>query len=129
MAPSPDWKATNCTIQILKAAADGNYGVLATVAYNIEHILGMIHAAELAHSPLIVQFFPWAITFSSVLLIRTAANAASRAKVPVAVHLDHAQDEEQGVEMVVRQTMEWMEICGSSGRAKGNFGVIKDGSI
>jgi fructose-bisphosphate aldolase class II len=94
MAPSPDWKGTNRTIQILKAAEEGRYGVLATVAYNIEHILGMIRAAELAHSPLIIQFFPWAITFSSGLLIRTAADAASRAKVPVAIHLDHAQDEE-----------------------------------
>ena len=94
MAPSPGWKETNRTIQILKAAEDGHYGVLATVAYNIEHILGMIRAAELAHSPLIIQFFPWAITFSSGLLIRTAADAASRAKVPVAIHLDHAQDEE-----------------------------------
>ena len=36
---------------------------------------------------------------------------------------------EQGVEMVVRQTMEWMEICGSTGRSKGNAGVIKNGLI
>ncbi|KAE9363808.1 fructose-bisphosphate aldolase [Stipitochalara longipes BDJ] len=94
MVPSLDWKSTNCTIQILKAAEEGRYGVLATVAYNIEHILGMVRAAELAHSPLIIQFFPWAITFSSGLLIRTAADAASRARAPVAIHLDHAQDEE-----------------------------------
>jgi fructose-bisphosphate aldolase class II len=36
---------------------------------------------------------------------------------------------EQGVEMVVRQTMEWMEICGSTGRAKGLAGVTKNGLI
>ncbi|KAH8771177.1 tagatose 1,6-diphosphate aldolase [Hyaloscypha sp. PMI_1271] len=94
MAPPPDWKTTNRTIQILQVAEEGRYGVLATVAYNIEHILGMVQAAERAHSPLIIQFFPWAITFSSGLLIRTAADAASRARVPVAIHLDHAQDEE-----------------------------------
>ncbi len=93
MAPPSDWKATNRTIQILKSAEEGQYGVLATVAYNIEHILGMIHAAELAQSPLIIQFFPWAIIFSSGLLIRTAADAASRANIPIAIHLDHAQDE------------------------------------
>jgi len=93
MALSPDWKAANKSIQILKAAEQGRYGVLATVAYNIEHILGMIQAAEAARSPLIIQFFPWAITFSDGLLIRAAADAASRAKVPVAIHLDHAQDE------------------------------------
>jgi fructose-bisphosphate aldolase class II len=93
MAPEPDWKVNNKTIQILKAAEEGRYGVLATVAYNIEHILGMVAAAEECHSPLIIQFFPWAISFSDGLLIRTAADAARRAKVPVAIHLDHAQDE------------------------------------
>lgn len=40
-----------------------------------------------------IQFFSWAISFSSGLLIRTAADAAKRSKVPVAIHLDHAQDE------------------------------------
>ncbi|KAF8850765.1 tagatose 1,6-diphosphate aldolase [Acephala macrosclerotiorum] len=93
MAPNPDWKVTNKTIQILEAAEEGQYGVLATVAYNIEHILGMVRAAEQVHSPLIIQFFPWAITFSGGLLIHAAADYASRAKVPVAIHLDHAQDE------------------------------------
>lgn len=93
MAPNPDWKSTNTTIQILKAAEEGHYGVLATVAYNIEHIIGMVRAAEAAHSPLIIQFFPWAITFSSGLLIRSAADFAKRASVPIAIHLDHAQDE------------------------------------
>ena len=94
MAPNPDWRSTNKSIQILAAAEAGKYGVLATVAYNIEHIIGMVRAAELVHSPLIIQFFPWAITFSSGLLIRCAADCAKRAKVPVAIHLDHAQDEQ-----------------------------------
>jgi fructose-bisphosphate aldolase class II len=93
MAVPADWKSKNRAIQILKAAEEGKYGVLATVAYNIEHILGMVRAAEKARSPLIIQFFPWAITFSDGLLIRAAAEAASRCKVPVAIHLDHAQDE------------------------------------
>jgi fructose-bisphosphate aldolase class II len=93
MAVSAAWKTGNRSIQILTAAERGKYGVLAAVAYNIEHILGMVRAAEEARSPLIIQFFPWAITFSDGLLIRTAAEAASRSKAPVAIHLDHAQDE------------------------------------
>ncbi|KAH6721780.1 tagatose 1,6-diphosphate aldolase [Leptodontidium sp. 2 PMI_412] len=92
--PNPNWRTTNRTLQILHAAEAGQYGVLATVAYNIEHILGMIRAAELSHSPLIIQFFPWAITFSSGHLIRVASECAKCAKVLVAIHLDHAQDEE-----------------------------------
>lgn len=93
MAVSTDWKLKNKSIQILKAAEEGRYGVLATIAYNIEHILGMVRAAEEVRSPLIIQFFPWAITFSDGILIRAAAEAASRCKASIAIHLDHAQDE------------------------------------
>lgn len=42
---------------------------------------------------MILQFFPWAITFSDGLLIHAAAMAARNASVPVSIHLDHAQDE------------------------------------
>lgn len=52
----------------------------------------MIRAAEEKQSPLIIQVFPWAITFTSGLLIKTASIAAKAASVPVAIHLDHAQD-------------------------------------
>lgn len=40
-----------------------------------------------------LQVFPWAITYSDGLLIHAAAKHASQASVPVAIHLDHAQDE------------------------------------
>ncbi|EXM17366.1 Fructose-bisphosphate aldolase, class-II [Fusarium oxysporum f. sp. vasinfectum] len=83
----------NKTCQILKAAEDGGYGVVAPIAYNIEHILAFVRAAEAKRSPLIIQVFPWAIAFSSDLLIHAAAHAARNASVPIAIHLDHAQDE------------------------------------
>ncbi|WXC44527.1 hypothetical protein SNK03_004259 [Fusarium graminearum] len=82
----------NKTYQILKAAEEGGYGVVAPIVYNIEHILAFVQAAEVKRSPLIIQFFPWAITFSKGLLIHAAAHAAREASVPVAIHLDHAQD-------------------------------------
>ena len=94
MSSATDWKATNRHLQILRAAEQGGYGVIAAIAYNIEQILGLVRAAEKARSPVILQFFPWAIEFSDGLLIRTAADAARRATIPVSVHLDHAQDEE-----------------------------------
>ncbi len=88
------WDPTqNKTFQILNDAEEKGYGVLAPIAYNIEHIIAFIQAAEAKRSPLIIQVFPWAITFSSGLLVVAAAHAAERASVPVAVHLDHAQDE------------------------------------
>lgn len=62
-------------------------------SYNIEHIIAFVRAAENKRSPLIILVFPWAITFSDGLLVRAAADAAARATVPIAVHLDHAQDE------------------------------------
>lgn len=85
----------NRTLRILKAAEDSNYAVVAPVAYNIEHIIAFIKAAESQKAPIIILFFPWAVTFSNGLLIRCAADAAGRASVPVSIHLDHAQDEEQ----------------------------------
>lgn len=85
---------TNKTYQILKAAEEGGYGVVAPIAYNIEHIIAFVRAAEAKRSPLVIQVFPWAITFSDGLLIHTAAQAARSASVPIAVHLDHAQDED-----------------------------------
>lgn len=90
MAWNPE---TNKTYQILKAAEEGGYGVVAPIAYNIEHIIAFVRAAEAKRSPLIIQVFPWAITFSDGLLIHTAMQAARSASVPIAIHLDHAQDE------------------------------------
>ncbi|OTA05893.1 tagatose bisphosphate aldolase [Trichoderma parareesei] len=83
----------NTTLRILRAADKGNYGVLAAVGYNLEQILGFVRAAERKRSPLIIQLFPWAIAHSDGVLVHAAAQAARQASVPVAVHLDHCQDE------------------------------------
>ncbi|KUI61483.1 Putative fructose-bisphosphate aldolase [Cytospora mali] len=88
-----EWKRQNKTCQILEAAEKGGYGVVAAIAYNIESILGLIRAAEAKASPLIVQLFPWAITYSDGLLVHATAHRARQSSVPVAIHLDHAQDE------------------------------------
>lgn len=52
----------------------------------------MVRSAEDKRSPLIIQVFPWAIKATDGLLIRAAADAASRSTVPIAIHLDHCQD-------------------------------------
>ncbi|KAE8330935.1 fructose-bisphosphate aldolase [Aspergillus sergii] len=87
------WKDLNCHTRILRDAEAGRYGVIAAIAYNIEQVLGLVRAAEIARSPLIIQFFPWAIEATDGLLVRTAADAAKRASVPISIHLDHAQSE------------------------------------
>lgn len=87
------WKDPNCHKRILHEAEVGRYGVIAAIAYNIEQILGLVRAAETARSPLIIQFFPWAIEATDGLLVYAAADAAKRANVPISIHLDHAQSE------------------------------------
>ncbi|KAE8154863.1 fructose-bisphosphate aldolase [Aspergillus avenaceus] len=87
------WKDLNRHTRILRDAETGHYGVIAAIAYNIEQVLGLVRAVETARSPLIIQFFPWAVEATDGLLVRTAADAAERASVPISIHLDHAQSE------------------------------------
>ncbi|CAK4031205.1 fructose-bisphosphate aldolase [Lecanosticta acicola] len=90
--PATELLQSNKTARILAEAEKGGYGVLAAIAYNIEQILALVKAAETTRSPLILQFFPWAITFSDGLLVHAAALAAQKATVPIALHLDHCMD-------------------------------------
>ncbi|KAF4554829.1 Fructose-bisphosphate aldolase-like protein 3 [Elsinoe fawcettii] len=85
--------SNNRAVKMLKAAADGKYGVLGVVSYNMETIIGAIKAAEAKKAPLQILLFPWALQYSP-LLVDFAAHAARKAKVPVAIHMDHAQDPE-----------------------------------
>ncbi|THW40774.1 aldolase [Aureobasidium pullulans] len=91
--PSRKSLAQNKTKKILEDAEKGGYGIIASIVYSVENIVAVVRAAENKRSPLIIQVFPWAITASDGLLVRAAADAAARASVPIAIHLDHAQDE------------------------------------
>lgn len=79
---------------ILNAARDGGYAVPAICCYNMESIIATVRAAEAAHSPAIVQLFPWALEYAGSALVLAAAEAAHSASVPVSLHLDHAQKPE-----------------------------------
>lgn len=82
---------SNRAVRMLAAAAEGKYGVLGVVAYNMETVVAIIRAAEAKRSPIQILLFPWALKFSP-LFVDFCAHAARSAKVPVTVHLDHAQD-------------------------------------
>lgn len=84
----------NRALAIVDAAAAGGYCVLATCCYNVEAIIASVRAAEAKKSPVIIQLFPWAVEFADGLLVHAAKEAADNAKVPVAVHMDHAQSPE-----------------------------------
>ncbi|KXT09237.1 hypothetical protein AC579_6780 [Pseudocercospora musae] len=88
-----DKLSNNRAVQMLNKAAEGKYGVLGVVSYNLETIVAVIRAAEKKRSPVQILLFPWALLYSP-LFIDLAANAARKAKVPVTVHMDHAQDPE-----------------------------------
>ncbi|KAL0933912.1 fructose-bisphosphate aldolase [Colletotrichum truncatum] len=84
----------NRTIQILQAAKAGNYGVLAAISYNIEHLTALVRAAEAKRSPLILLLFPSTVEQLPTLAWAAAA-AVKSATVPLSLHLDHAQNEAQ----------------------------------
>lgn len=89
----------NRTLAILEAASKGSYGVLAAIAYNVEQLTALVRAAEAARSPLILLLFP--STLKQLPSLVWAASAASKsATVPISLHVDHAQDEEQIREIV-----------------------------
>jgi fructose-bisphosphate aldolase class II len=95
---------------MLKAAEEGGYGVVGVVSvcyylkflsqwltlrqYNLETITAVVRAAEKKRSPAQILLFPWALHYSP-LLIHLAAAACSTAKVPIVLHMDHAQSEEE----------------------------------
>ncbi|KAL9949311.1 hypothetical protein D7B24_005549 [Verticillium nonalfalfae] len=90
----PSRASSNRTLQIVRAASDGHYGVLAAICYNIEHLTALVRAAEAKRSPLILLLFPSTVTQLPTLAWAAAA-AVKSATVPLSLHLDHAQDEEQ----------------------------------
>ncbi|KAK9482791.1 ketose-bisphosphate aldolase [Lipomyces starkeyi] len=84
----------NKAVEMIRAAEEGGYGFPGIVTYNIETIVATVRAAEAKRAPVQILLFPWAITYSDGLLVKAAAAAARSASVPIAVHLDHAQDED-----------------------------------
>ncbi|KAK5002463.1 hypothetical protein LTR28_011391 [Elasticomyces elasticus] len=87
----PEKLKDNRAVKMLAAAAEGKYGVLGVVSYNMETIIASIRAAEAKRSPLQILLFPWALAYSP-LFVDLAAHACRRASVPVTLHMDHAQD-------------------------------------
>ncbi|KAL1963488.1 hypothetical protein VTN77DRAFT_8069 [Rasamsonia byssochlamydoides] len=81
----------NRALEILDKAAAGKYGVPGMCCYNIEGILATVRAAEAKKSPAMILLFPWAVHYADGLLVHAAAEAAQKAKVPISVHMDHAQ--------------------------------------
>lgn len=86
---------------ILQDARRGRYAVGAFNCLSLEHVMGAIAAAEELRSPIILQLaevqFPCA---PMELMAPVYLEAARKASVPVAVHLDHGQSLETCVKAI-----------------------------
>ncbi|PSK34966.1 fructose-bisphosphate aldolase 1 [Elsinoe australis] len=76
---------------VVDAAYNGKYAIAAVCCYNLEAVLATVRAAEAKRSPALIQLFPWSIETADGVLLHAAVEAASKASVPIAVHMDHAQ--------------------------------------
>lgn len=77
--------------ELLSKAEAARYAVGAFNVYNLEGVKAVITAAEVSHSPVILQVHPKALDFGGVGLLKLCLTAAEQSDIPVCVHLDHAQ--------------------------------------
>lgn len=83
------------TIDLLTAASARGYAVGGFEPYNFEQIQAVMDAASELRAPVIVQLWKEVIGVWGLPLLMAAVRAeATRASVPVAVHLDHAVDDD-----------------------------------
>ena len=78
---------------LLTEARQNRYAVGAFNVYTLEGIRAVTLAAEQTGSPAILQVLPRALAIGGPALIAACLEAARRALVPMAVHLDHCSDE------------------------------------
>lgn len=83
------------TKQMLADAQAGRYAVGAFNVENMEMVMAVIEAAEEQRAPVIMQTTPSTVRYAGMdLYLANVKAAAERAKVPVAMHLDHGSSYE-----------------------------------
>lgn len=78
--------------KILAAADTGGYAVGAFNVNDMEAVRAVIHAAVAQRSPVVIQTSEGAIEYAGMDYLIAMIRVAARAKVPVAMHLDHGKD-------------------------------------
>ncbi|PFH48511.1 hypothetical protein AMATHDRAFT_149714 [Amanita thiersii Skay4041] len=87
--------SNNRTLRILRNAEDGEYGVLAQICYDAQSAVAVVRAAERIRSPAILMMFPVTLKYAGgISFLRFCLDLAHEASVPIAVHLDHATDQD-----------------------------------
>ena len=81
------------TLKAILAKADkGRYAVGAFNVNNMEAVKAVIDGAVEMRSPVVIQTSEGALEYAGVEYLAAMIRVASRAKVPVAMHLDHGKD-------------------------------------
>jgi tagatose 1,6-diphosphate aldolase GatY/KbaY len=78
------------TTDLLAQASANGYAIGAFNVYNLEGVKAVIHAAEAANSPVMLQLHPKALEYGGAPLVALCLKAAEEAATPMAVHLDHS---------------------------------------
>lgn len=111
--------------EILDHANKHNYAVGAFNVNNMEIVQAIIEAAEEMNAPVILQASQGAIKYAGIEYITALARvAASKVKVPVAIHLDHGTDFEQ-VMLCIRHGFTSVMIDGSRYELNKNIEITK----
>ncbi|WP_025640764.1 class II fructose-1,6-bisphosphate aldolase [Schnuerera ultunensis] len=112
-------------IEILQDAHKNNYAVGAFNVNNMEIVQAIIEAAEETNSPVILQASQGGLKYAGVEYIAALGKlAAEKAKVPVALHLDHGTDFDQ-VMLCIRHGFSSVMIDGSRFELEGNIAITK----
>lgn len=82
------------TLDLLRAARAGGYAIGAFNVYNLEGVQAVVRAAEAESSPAMLQLHPASLKQGGPPLVALCLAAARDARVPMAVHLDHASSAE-----------------------------------
>ena len=85
---------------ILVPAREGKYGVGAFNTNDLEITQAIIHTAERLRSPVIVQISEGALKYGGKDLVNVVIDLATRATVPVALHLDHGSSYESALKAI-----------------------------
>ncbi len=111
--------------EILQDAHKNNYAVGAFNVNNMEIVQAIVEAAEETNSPVILQASQGGIKYAGVEYIAELGKLAARkAKVPVAVHLDHGTDFDQ-VMLCIRHGFTSVMIDGSRFDLEDNINITK----
>ncbi len=113
------------TKEMLLKAQEGNYAVGAFNVENMEMVMAVIAAAEELNAPVIMQTTPSTVKYAGLdYYLANVATAAKKAKVPVAMHLDHGSSFELAMQ-ALRQGYTSIMIDGSHSVFEENIDITK----